>query len=164
MHLLGHACLQVEAHRANDADVEALRVWLKGEEADALAAANEPDIQAAVTDLADAASASDEPVTPLLQSESLVELRKELEPWLESHGYDGFVVVDARRVIIAAHQDYLVGNASLAQDVPFLDRVFEGKTTVSAPFKSVLILKDFDGQMRAGVPPDTWCESGSSPF
>jgi len=30
------------------ADVEALRVWLKGQEADALAAANEPDIRAAI--------------------------------------------------------------------------------------------------------------------
>jgi hypothetical protein len=135
-----------------DAEVEALRIWLATQEANAEAGAHEPHIRSAITQLVDLAATAEEPAAALRESEALKELRNELEPWIEAHDYEGFAVIDHERRIVAAVQESLVGNATLAKDAAFLDKVFQGETIVSVPFKSAILLKDNDGKERVGLP------------
>jgi serine/threonine protein kinase len=100
------------------------------------------------------ALASEESSTPasLAASESLGALRKELASWLEGHGYDGFSVVDRHRKIVAAQRDELVGREDLPIQEGLLEQPLSGKTTVSRPFQSEILLSTETGHVRAEVP------------
>ncbi len=135
-----------------------LEKWFKVQESSALTLANNREVRKAVTQLltanADtrlkpdpAATGASERDVKELQSR----LEKELEPAMSAHDFVGFVVADKQLRIVAADADGLIGPAT-PQYENFLTRTFSGKPTVSAPFPSIVILKDRTGRMRTGTP------------
>ena len=85
----------------------------------------------------------------LLQSESLGTLRGHLAMFLEPLGYNGFLVFDREKRIVAADGDHAVGRRSLAGYDQLIDKALGGKVTVSRPFPSALLLRDEQGKLKA---------------
>jgi hypothetical protein len=135
-----------------DDDVLALRIWLKNQESSAEAIAADELVRNHVATLVALAAAEDSTAASLTGSESMNALRKELKPWLAGHGYDGFAVVDSQRKIVAAQRDELVGREDLPIQDGLLEQPLAGKTTVSRPFQSAILLSTESGQVRAEVP------------
>jgi tRNA A-37 threonylcarbamoyl transferase component Bud32 len=77
-----------------------------------------------------------------------------MQPLLETHGYQGFLLVDRQGRIVAASEDALIADARLAADSQSLDLVFAdaAKPALILPRASLTTLHDRDGQYRAGVP------------
>ena len=136
-----------------------LEKWFKVQESSALTLANNQEIRKTVTQLLAANADSDTQVRSCRNrrraSETSAELHarlaKELEPGMSAHDFVGFVVADKQLRIVAAYTTELIGQM-VPQYESFLTRTLEGKPTVSAPFPSVVILKDSMGRMRTGTP------------
>jgi eukaryotic-like serine/threonine-protein kinase len=135
-----------------------LEKWLKVQESSATTSANNPEIRKTVAQLlassADAApnpAADTKPVSEHDQTALQVRLAKELEPAMSAHDFVGFVLADKKLQIVAASTVELIGQ-TVPQYESFLTRTLEGKPTVSAPFPSVVILKDRTGRTRTGAP------------
>jgi len=79
------------------------------------------------------------------------QLREELEASMSSLDFVGFIVADKQQRIIAAQTSELVGQ-TLPQYESFLSKTLEGEPTVSAPFPSVVMLKDRTGRLRSETP------------
>lgn len=79
------------------------------------------------------------------------QLREELEASMSSLDFVGFIVADKQQRIIAAQTSELVGQ-TLPQYESFLSKTLEGESTVSAPFPSVVMLKDRTGRLRSETP------------
>lgn len=136
------------------ADVEALKIWFVFQQSNAQAIAGDPDVRRTVARLVEMAGASDTPATAILRSGELPQLRAQIQPLLAAHGYEGFVLLDAQRRIVAATEDTLIGDTSLTADVDELANVFgqEQRAAMVLPFASVLPMPDADGKYRVGVP------------
>jgi len=136
------------------ADVEALKIWFAFQQSNAQAIAADPDVRRSVARLVEMARTGNADAAPLLASGERPQLRAEIQPLLVAHGYEGFVVVNAQRRIVAATEDTLIGDARLAADANELAAVFgpEPRTAMILPFASVLPMPDVDGKYRVGVP------------
>jgi serine/threonine protein kinase len=129
-----------------------LESWLKVQESSATAAANNQEIRKTVGQLLDASSDDDAKPTDKSAAKSFqTRLAKELEPTMSAHDFMGFVLADKELKIVAASTPELVGQ-TVTQYESFLARTLDGNPTVSAPFPSVVVLKDRSGRARTGAP------------
>jgi hypothetical protein len=94
----------------------------------------------------------DAPPAGLLSAPQLPALRARLQPMLDRHGFNGFVVLDTDLVILASARDQLVGLRSPPGYAEQFRSSFAGAATVTRPFSSVALLVDEKGQLRPGVP------------
>jgi eukaryotic-like serine/threonine-protein kinase len=78
-------------------------------------------------------------------------LGQELGPGMSSHEFVSYFLADKQQKILAASSIELMGR-TVPQYEPFLTRALAGETTVSAPFPSVVSMKDEFGRVRTGVP------------
>ncbi len=136
-----------------NADVTALKIWLRAQEAEAVAAAEEPAIRQSIVKLAEVARTEKSPVAALLQSPQRAELAQSIAPWLETFHFVGYNVLAADSLVLAANDETLIGQKLLAGNVEMLDKVIDkGKPLVSPPFASLAMLEDEWGQRSPGVP------------
>jgi hypothetical protein len=135
-----------------EADVAALRIWMKSQETNAQNVAGDHDVQIAVREIVELAASGDESASALLLSPQLAKLRDELQPWLDADEYLDFVVVDPQGRTLGAMRDELVSKQQPPTHKPFFDTVLAGRATVSPPVASIILIPDSDGQMRVGVP------------
>ena len=135
-----------------DADVAAMRIWLKAQESDARAVAKDTHVVTAVSQLLEIASQPDATPAMFLQSAALTELRLEVTPWLEAQDYHGFIIVSRDGIAIAAQQDDWVGKSIPPEHRAQMDPVFAGRALVTRPEKSLILLRSADGKLEAGVP------------
>ncbi len=134
-----------------------LEKWFKVQESSALTMANDQVVRKMVTELV--AATADLPFKPERQpaavapdlSDLHAQLGKELEPSMSAHDFTGYVVADKQMRIVAAYAPELIGQ-TVPQYESFLSRTLEGKPTVSAPFPSVVAVKDRQGRMQTGTP------------
>ncbi len=135
------------------ADVEALRIWMTFQEATAAAIAADPEVRRLAAQLTQS-SDGNPPAAPSRTADALRQLRAQLQPLLEMHGYEGFLLVDRQGRVVAANADWLIGDVRLAADDPLLDRVFgdAAQPALLPPRPSLTALQDQDGEYRAGVP------------
>jgi len=135
------------------ADVEALRIWMTFQEATAAAIAADPEVRRLAAQLTQS-SDRNPPAAPSRTADDLRQLQAQLQPLLEMHGYEGFLLVDRQGRIVAANVDWLIGDVRLAADDPLLDQVFgdAAKPRLLPPRPSLTALHDQDGEYRAGVP------------
>lgn len=131
------------------ADLAALEQWLRSEESNAESAADDPRIVEPVRALLQRSGAS---AAELLQAPERAELARAFEPWLESHQYAGYAVLDRQHRVLAANTESLVGQQSLPGYNEYAERALAGQPFVSRPFPSVALLPDETGQLSAGVP------------
>ncbi len=136
------------------ADVKALSVWFRLHEATAQATAADPAVQSDSQKLLALARSADNPTAAILSSPDLRQLREEMQPLLAAYDYQGFVIIDTNRRIVAASEDSLIGTDALMTRALRSDKgplSFE-RPFVTLPFGSSIPLRDKDGQERAGVP------------
>jgi hypothetical protein len=135
-----------------NADVEALRLWTKDQEAIARALARAPVLQPAVRELLATAERTDTPQGALLQSRALADVRTRLAPFLENFGYIDFFVVSPSMRVVSAKQDAPINNVLEGYRAEFFTKVLKGQASVSKPFRSPLLLPDANGKLMAGLP------------
>ncbi|HTI49624.1 MAG TPA: serine/threonine protein kinase [Planctomycetaceae bacterium] len=135
-----------------EADVAALRIWLKLQESNVQTVADDRDVRQVVEQILTLAASPEGIDAALLRAPQLSKLREELQPWLDADDYEEFLLVNPQGRILASSRDELVGKNGLAAYAPFFEVVFQGKATVSHPIPSAVMLPDEDGQSRVGVP------------
>jgi eukaryotic-like serine/threonine-protein kinase len=132
-----------------DADVAALTIWMKSQQSSALATAGDQHVLELVKALA---GSGDTSAAALLQSPTLAKLREELIPPLETEGYAGFIIVRPDALVVAAQFDDWVGRVLPEEYAALLSPAFEGRTLVTRPEKSAILLETAEGDLKAGVP------------
>lgn len=135
-----------------DADLAALRIWMKLQESNAENAADDRDVRKIVREMVELGNSPEGTAAILLGSPQMAKLREELHPWLDTDGYVDFVLVNSQGKILASSRDELVGKSSISGSSEFFQTVFSGRATVSYPIPSLVMLPDADGELRAGVP------------
>ena len=136
-----------------NADVEALRLWMRSQETAATAVASDPETIAICEKLVALSERPGVTQLELFQSPLLNELRDVLAPELKAHDYNGFILVDPSLRIAASLRNELVGVELNAEDKWYVtERALKGKPTVSVPRKSATLLPAKNGQLKAGVP------------
>ena len=86
-----------------------------------------------------------------MDSEPAKAIQAAIQPWLDTFGFAGFVVLNPDAYILAATHDDLVGQQQL-EYVNALKKVLAGKPLVSRPFPSLAKMPDEKGGLSSGVP------------
>jgi serine/threonine protein kinase len=129
-----------------------MRMWLEAHVADAEAVAADPDIQAPARQLLQLARNEKTTARDLLVSPHLTALRESIRPLMQSHDYADFSLITPNGRFVASGVDQLIGDQAVTNLVPILEKVMAGKTVVTAPFPSRIMLSDGGGVHHAGVP------------
>ncbi|MCO6045242.1 serine/threonine protein kinase [Aeoliella sp. ICT_H6.2] len=140
--------LTSELKTLRDVEVAMLQTWMTAQEHNAESLAADIDVRHTAISLLQ--QGEGESTTPT-NDEQTKKLRELLGPAIDSHDYEGFVVVDRNKVLASSRQE-AVGLALPANMSDVVQRVFDGSATVTRPYKSLLSHQDDDGQIRAGVP------------
>ena len=132
-----------------DVEVEMLRTWLTAQENNAESVAGDTEVRQLVSELLQARE-TDQAAPPDTR-EIAKRLSKQLGPAMNSHGYEMFFVADRERILAATHRD--AHNLEIPAGFERVtERVYDGKSTVTNPFPSILLMKDLQGRERTGVP------------
>jgi serine/threonine protein kinase len=134
-----------------DADVAALRIWRTEQVKDAELIASDEQIRRTVRTLLEAVEANNAERS-LLQSPAQEAVRARLKSSLAVCGFHGFLIVSRQSVVLAADLDAPVGKVLPGYQKGFFAAVARGTPSVSRPFRSVLLLKDERGDLRANLP------------
>jgi tRNA A-37 threonylcarbamoyl transferase component Bud32 len=134
-----------------------LETWLKIQESNAMTQASDQGVREDIYRLLDQPAVVSGSSASVVASPEVValreSLRKQLQPALMAHHYEGFAVLDRNRMVIASDQSSLVGQNYAATEVDqLMERLLAGETLVTAPFPSQSVIRDERGVMRAGVP------------
>jgi hypothetical protein len=132
-----------------NADIEAVRIWIKEQEVDAeLMAAAGPVLSCAreLVALADGTEAA------LLQSKPQAELRAYLQPRLKSYGYTAYFLITPSFRFVASTEDSAIGKSLDGYRAEFCKQVLGGRSAVSKPVRSVFVMKNEKGELQAGLP------------
>jgi eukaryotic-like serine/threonine-protein kinase len=135
-----------------EADLAALRIWMKLQESNAQNAADDRDVRKVVDEIVNLGNSPEGSDAALLAAPQLVKLREELQPWLDADDYHDFAVVNSQGRILASSRDEFVGKPSPGEFAEFYRIVLGGRATVSHPIPSLAMIPDADGELRAGVP------------
>jgi hypothetical protein len=143
--------LRSELETLLNVDTAMLETWFAVQEANAEGLANNVDIRQTIYPLleaptSDAESASDEVKT------LRAKLEKSVRPTLTAHQYVGYFVADKKKRIVASGRPEIIGQQDLPEYDSFLTRALDGATCVSAPFPSMVLMKDDQGRLRTGNP------------
>jgi hypothetical protein len=135
-----------------DADVTALRVWMKEQEANAEVLAMSERVRPAIRELLALAERPGTSDADLRQSPRQTELRSFLAPRMKVFGYTDFFVVAPSARVVASNQDTAVGIMFKGERAAFAKKVLEGRPSVCPPFRSTMMLPDQHGELRAEMP------------
>ncbi len=134
-----------------NADVAALRLWLRTQEAGVQAIVQSPAVFTAIDAVLKSAQAAPQGSSGNPSPEAL-RLEAALAPWLEANDYEGYDIIHTDRTILASSHPELIGKELHITQNRVRERLSTGESTVSRPFPSQNLMTDFDGQVRAGVP------------
>jgi len=132
-----------------DASVTALRVWMGEQRINAELFAADEQLRPLVAELLSMADGTPKAERQLVQAKAQELLRMRLKSRLQITGYVGYFVVSPDGVVVAADQDPPIGKVLAGYRKQFFDQVITGKTAVSKPFRSQLLLADEKGEVRA---------------
>jgi serine/threonine protein kinase len=147
--------LKAELETLVEVESQMIESWRQVQQSNAEAIAASLSIRSVVYKLLENELAESDkvPTDPALR----LELRKHISPAMTSHHYEGYFVVDRNYKILDASNPVLIGQRSIAEYSKSLSECFEGKTIVSPPFPSVVMLPDEKGVIRAGTPTIVVC-------
>lgn len=135
-----------------NANAEALRAWSTTVRSDAETLVEDGQVRTLVTALLQKAAPGASVQTRLLTAPELPELHARLGPWLNHHGFDGFVVLNPNCLVIAAGRDQIIGFTAPVTYVEQFSNCLAGQSIVTKPFASLNLLTDGRGNQRTGVP------------
>ena len=132
-------------------EVTALTLWVKANEKAAVSAAVDPNLITVVEQLLNGAGKT-ALQADLIQAPEQQTLRSILDPFVEASDYQEWVIVSPAQKLVGSSRNDNLGIDNPKDDVKWCEIALKGKATISPPRKSVVLLKDIDGQLRAGVP------------
>ncbi|MFK7776589.1 MAG: cache domain-containing protein, partial [Gimesia sp.] len=135
-----------------NADVAALEIWLEREEAFAESLASESRVQKLTQELTTIDQENPEDRNSLLSSTALAELRNEFASELEHLGYSDVGLLSLSGRVLASTRDEPIGRDDLPIQQSALEKVRQGKATVTRPFESVFVRNTASGKLQAGLP------------
>jgi hypothetical protein len=144
--------LQAELETLLKADVEGLKIWLQTQQSNAISAARSADIVRICGELIAVADQPGDVARNLATTPISQQLETELTPWLEEHGYSGYIVADRNLRIVGSRAAVLLGERDLPGYQEFLSKALMGSPTVSHPFPSVFMVTDNTGRASVGKP------------
>ncbi len=142
--------LESELQTLVDLESAMLQTWYQVQRSNAESLANSVDIRQTIYPLLNVgteASPTPEQIATLREK-----LDKSLGPALTAHRYSGYGVADKKRAIVAAARPELLGQVDIPEFRDVLIKALNGVTSISAPFPSVVALRDESGRLRTGVP------------
>ena len=131
-------------------ETEMLMTWMKVQAAGAESQANNRSIRETVEKLI-ALNESDAIRSNQDSSELINQLTKDLSPGIASQGFAGYFVADRHLKILASSNSEQIG-MTIPEYESFLNRTIDGKTTNTAPFPSLVMMKDEFGKLKTGAP------------
>jgi eukaryotic-like serine/threonine-protein kinase len=134
------------------ADVAALRVWMKEQAIDAMLFAADDEFLPFVQSLLETGQKTNDSERALIQSTAQDELRTRLKTELEVCQFYGFFLLSPDAVVLAADQDAPVGKQLTGYQAEFFKAVAKGTPSVSKPFRSMLLLRDQNDEIKAHLP------------
>jgi hypothetical protein len=147
-----HAQRATDLNVMADASVTAVHVWMGEQRINAQLFAEDEHLRPLVAELLDIADGAPKAERQLVQAKAQDLLRQRLKRRLEICGYVGYLVAAPDGVVLAADQDAPVGKVLAGYRKQLFDEVIRGKTVVSKPFRSTLLLADEKGELRPNVP------------
>jgi serine/threonine protein kinase len=130
-----------------------LETWLQVQESNATTLAADQRIRDDVYKLLEASETTALEKPSLVDSPLRASLTKSLMPSLSAHHYEGFIVLDRSRRVLASDQRELVDREyEPSQITRVFDRVIDGETTVTVPYPSQGAIRNDSGGARIGVP------------
>lgn len=146
------ANLQSVLETTLQAEWTALRNWSRMQLAQAEFAASDVEIARTIRSLMTQAK-PDSAALELFNLPESAELRRELDPVLQAHGYNGYVVVEPSGRVVASYRSELVGwQLTDAEMAPLRKIAFAGRSMMLPPLPSKVALPDRHGEKRVGVP------------
>ena len=142
--------LQSELQTVVKLESAMLDTWFRVQESNAESLANNVDVRQSIYPLLDSPVGESEKAPDLATLRA--KLDKSLGPAITAHRYAGYIVVDKKKRIVAAGRPELIDQVDVPEYTEFLVRALDGVTNVSAPFPSVVAMKDEKGRSKTGVP------------
>lgn len=146
------ASLASELQTLLNVETAMLENWYASQKSSVELIANNSEIRRLCNDLVLAHSDLEANKATLNRDESRVALERLIMSQLNLREHQGFVIADREHRILASNHNELVGKEHLTQFNDFINSALDGKLVVSAPFQSVIALKDSSGNYRAGMP------------
>lgn len=135
------------------ADVAALKLWLRHQETAAVSIAVDLTVVAQTERLVSLVGANPQiSQLELLQTPELKVLTEELAPVCDAKGFNGWQIIDQQHRILASLRTELIGIENAKDDRTYADRALHGIATVSPPRKSRVLLPAKDGELKTGLP------------
>jgi hypothetical protein len=135
-----------------DASAKALRVWMGEQKVNVQLIAEDDQVRSLAAELLPLADGTARADRQLVQAKAQEALRGRLKNRLRLSGYVGYFVVSPAGTVIAADQDMPIGKVLADYRKAIFDEALAGKTLVSRPFRSPLLLADDKGELRANLP------------
>jgi serine/threonine protein kinase len=135
-----------------ETEATAVRVWVNEQRINAELLAGDEDIRPPLKELIPLADGKEGFERRLLNSPAQATLRSRLKEKVRLCGYHGFAIVTPGGVVVAAEEDQPVGKIMTEQRKEFIDHVLAEGSGVSKPFRSMFLLPDERGQLRANLP------------
>lgn len=135
-----------------DADVAALKIWMENHQVQAQSLANQAVVQKLAIDLEQEAKAAGDNPGALVQSPLHDELKSALQPDLTARRYVGYVLLDLNGLVLSSTHRELIGSTPPPPYDELIRKVLAVGATVTRPVPSVVLLRDENRELRAGVP------------
>jgi hypothetical protein len=135
-----------------DASATAVRVWMGEQRINVDLVAEDEDLRPLVRELLLLADGSLKMQRELVPAKAQEALRQRLKPKLKIIGYVGYLVVSPGGIVLAADHDAPVGMMLPSMRKEEFDQAIMGKTLVTKPFRSRLLLPDEKGELLPNLP------------
>jgi serine/threonine protein kinase len=135
-----------------NASVSAVRVWVKEQKINVELFAEDEALRGLVAEIVPLADGSADVERKLVQAKSQEAVRSRLKKNLRLSGYFGYFIVSPAGIVLASDQELAIGKALTGYRKEVFERGASGRTLVTKPFLSPLLLDDENGELRANLP------------
>ncbi|TWT77055.1 Serine/threonine-protein kinase PknB [Posidoniimonas polymericola] len=143
------ANLKSELQTLLDVEVAMLRTWLTSQETNAKSTASDTDVRQLVGQIVALNARNDN--DPVAAADLAAQLSQQLQPMLNAHDYSAYFVA-TREQVLASGRSEVIGRPVPSEFRRVFERVYDGETTVTPPYASLLPQRDPSGRELLGVP------------
>src|SRR3954470_3458036 len=136
--------LESQMQTVVDLEAAMLNTWYREQGSNAESLANNIDIPQTIYPLLET-PANDCEKAANATAALRAKLDKSLGPAITAHKYSGYLVADKKKRIVASGRPEMIGQQDVPEYSKFIARALDNATNVSAPFSSVVAMKDNNG-------------------
>ncbi len=135
-----------------NSNVEALDLWIEARFSAAQVLARQDVIAECTEELVAVVAEHPGDREALLQCASMTRIREHLRMQSMALDFEGFIVFDDDSMVLASTIDAVVGQAALDDHRDLVQRILQGATVISRPFRSLVAEVDEGGKLRVNRP------------